>query len=318
MVLDINRLAVAAGEINAVVGAAGSGKGMLLKLLTGRELPTAGQVRVAGIDPAADPQGFSQQTGVMFAVDALYQRQSALENLRFHARLRGLPAAQARQVLEKVGLADQARTRADKLPGGFKRRLSYGIATLHAPDTLLLEAPFERCDDTSQDLLKRLITEAAATGSCVLILDHNAAGLLGLCQKIYRLDQGRVIEVVESNNFGESDMHVPFKIPVRLEGSVVLVNPADIYYVEIQDGRTYLQTVDTRLPAQYTLSELENRLNRRGFFRAHRSYLVNLQHVLEVIPFTRDSYSLRINDEGGTLIPLSKAAALELRDLLDF
>jgi ABC-2 type transport system ATP-binding protein len=72
------------------------------------------------------------------------------------------------------------------------------------------------------------------------------------------------------------------------------------------------------LPTHFTLNELEERLLRSGFFRAHRSYLVNLQHVKEVIPYTRNSFSLRLDDEAGTEIPLSKSAAGELRELLGY
>ena len=66
------------------------------------------------------------------------------------------------------------------------------------------------------------------------------------------------------------------------------------------------------------MSELETRLARSGFFRAHRSYLVNLQHVKEVIPYTRNAYTLILDDADGTEIPLSKAAAADLRELLDY
>jgi ABC-2 type transport system ATP-binding protein len=107
-------------------------------------------------------------------------------------------------------------------------------------------------------------------------------------------------------------------IPAKQEGKIDLVDPADILYVVAQDDRTYLQTASGRLPTQFTLTELEKRLSRSGFFRAHRSYLVNLQHVKEVIPFTRDSFTLRLKDEAGTQIPLSKSAARELRDLLGY
>jgi ABC-2 type transport system ATP-binding protein len=79
-----------------------------------------------------------------------------------------------------------------------------------------------------------------------------------------------------------------------------------------------LQTTERRLPTQFTLTELEERLSRSGFFRAHRGYLVNLQHVKEVIPYTRNSFSLRLDDAAGTKIPLSKSAASELRELLDY
>lgn len=66
------------------------------------------------------------------------------------------------------------------------------------------------------------------------------------------------------------------------------------------------------------LWELEERLAGRGFFRAHRSYLVNLQHVKSVIPYTRATYSLILDDPAGTEIPLSRNAATELRQLLGY
>ena len=55
-----------------------------------------------------------------------------------------------------------------------------------------------------------------------------------------------------------------------------------------------------------------------GFLQTHRSYLVNLQHVTEVIPYTRSSFSLRLDDPDGTLVPLSRDAAQELRTLFDY
>ena len=83
--------------------------------------------------------------------------------------------------------------------------------------------------------------------------------------------------------------------------------------------RTFLQTTtEGRLPSQFTLTELEERLALSGFFRAHRGYLVNLQHVKAVIPYTRNSFSLILDDESETEIPLSKSAARELRELLDY
>ena len=107
-------------------------------------------------------------------------------------------------------------------------------------------------------------------------------------------------------------------IPARSNDKIILVDPAEILYVFAQEDRAYLQTVDERLLTQFTLAELEKRLLRSGFFRAHRAYLVNLQQVKEVIPYTRDSFSLRLKDAAGTKIPLSKSAERELRELLEY
>jgi ABC-2 type transport system ATP-binding protein len=101
------------------------------------------------------------------------------------------------------------------------------------------------------------------------------------------------------------------------------VNPADILYATSDDGRTNLYTVNGRIPTHLSLSELETRLARSGFFRAHRSYLVNLQHIKEMVAYTRDSYTLILDGHQPDTtepieIPLSKSAARDLRERLDF
>ncbi len=314
--IDIEALRVEAGEIAALVGPVGSGVDVLLDLLIGQTRPTVGSVRLDGIEPAADRERFSRQTGVLFKEDSLYTRQSPQSNLAFHCRLHGLPRARADETLVRVGLGDHARANLEKLPSGLARRLAFGRAILHEPTVLILVDPFTRCDEASISLLSNLIRQEAERGASVLILADDNANLTTLCDTIYRLDQGRVVETHKPGE--EQQATLPFKIPVRLEGKVALVNPADILYADAGDGRAILMTADGRLPTQFTLSELEARLARSGFFRAHRSYLVNLQHVKEVIPYTRNSFSLRLDDADNTVIPLSKSAAGELRELLGY
>lgn len=315
-VLDVDSLMVNQGEIAALVGPTGSGKSILLEILLGRSRPTVGTVRLDGLDPITDRDSFSRQVGVMFFEDGLYMHRSPLANLTFHSRLHGIPKSRAREVLEQVGLADRANANLEKLPSGLARRLAFGRAILHDPSILLLVEPLARCDEASISLLSKLMRQKAEVGTALLILADDSANLDTLCDKIHILNQGRIVETRTPQE--ETEAQLPFKIPVRMEGSVALVNPADILYADAEEGRAYLHTTQGRLPTQFTLVELEERLSRSGFFRAHRGYLVNLQHVTEVIPFTRNSFSLRLDDSEGTLIPLSKSAASELRDLLGY
>ena len=316
LVVDIDSLTVREGEIAAIVGPPGSGKAVLLQLLIGRIGPTAGTLQVLGLDPFTERERLSRALGVVFAEDAVYKRQSPHSNLRFHCRLHGLPRSRADEVLALVGLADQAKARVDKLPSGLVRRLAFGCAVLHRPEALLLVEPFARCDEGSISLLGNLMRQMAEGGATLLILADDSANLTALCDTIHTLRHGRIVETHTPQDERHSDL--PFKIPVRLEARVALVNPGDILYVTTEQSQTYLQTVEGRLPAQFTLTELEERLARSGFFRAHRGYLVNLQHVKEVIPYTRNSFSLILDDAGETEIPLSKSAARELRELLDY
>jgi ABC-2 type transport system ATP-binding protein len=316
LVIDIASLTVRAGEIAAIVGPPGSGKAILLQLLTGRVQPTAGKLHVLGLSPFSERQLLSRSLGVLFADDAVYRRLSPESNLRFYCRLHGLPRARADEVLATVGLADRAKARLDKLPSGMTRRLAFGCAVLHRPQVLLLVEPFARCDEGSISLLGGLMRQLADAGAALLVLADDSANLSSLCHTIHTFSHGQIVETRIPQDERRTDL--PFKIPVRQEASVALVNPGDILYVTTEHSQTYLQTVEGRLPAQFTLAELEGRLARSGFFRAHRGYLVNLQHVKEVVPYTRNSFSLVLDDAAGTEIPLSKSAARELQELLGY
>jgi ABC-2 type transport system ATP-binding protein len=314
--IDIDSLTVGAGEIAAIVGPAGSGETALFDLLLGRTRPTMGTVRVVGIDPAQDKHEFSQRVGVLFAEDSLYKNRSPLANLEFQCQLYGLPKARALEVLGQVGLADHAHANVEKLSSGMARRLAFGRAILHDPKVLLLVEPFARCDESSIAVLNNLIRQQADNETAVLILSADSTYLAPLCDAVYSLNQGRIVESRRPQE--EARPELPFKIPVRMEEKIVLFNPADILYADAEEGRTFIVTAEGRFPTQFTLAELEGRLARSGFFRAHRSYLVNLQHVREVIPYTRNSFSLRLDDPANTTIPLSKSAASELQALLGY
>jgi ABC-2 type transport system ATP-binding protein len=315
--LEIDHLKIEPGTVVGVVGPAGSGKELLFELFLGRDIPSKGTVLLNGKNPAVDRSELSTQVGYLFADDSVYPRMTVIQNLTFLTKLRGLPAAHATKLLGEVGLSDRAKDPIGKLPESLSRRLAFGCAILHDPKILILYEPFERCDRATIDMLGQLIRRRAADGGAIVILAGETSNLVGVCDTIYHLDQGQIVDTMHPAD--DQPENLPFKIPVKLEGSVALLNPSDILFAEADENRAFLNTIaGDRLASQFTLSELETRLSRSGFFRAHRGYLVNLQHVTEVIPFTRNSFSLRLNDEEGTLIPLSKTAAAELRQILDY
>ena len=319
LALDIPHLIVRSAEVAAIVGAAGSGRAPLLDLLLGRTRPTAGTVRLGEVDPAADKTTFSHRVGVLFDEDSLYKNLSVRSNLVFQCRLYGLPATRADEVLAQVGLADRGDARAGKLPSGLARRLAFGRAILHQPHTLILVEPFARCDEASISLIGRLTRDAAADGVTVLVLAADDAHLADLCDTIHVLEQGRIRESIDVKEAQDASRSVvPFKVPVKMEDKIALINAGEVLYASAQGGRAILHTQGANLPTQFTLSALEERLARSGFFRAHRGYLVNLQHVKEVIPYTRNSFTLILDDDAGTKVPLSKSAAAELRELLGY
>ena len=314
--IDIPSLEVKDGDVAALVGAVDSGKDLVFQLLTGHIHPTTGSVRLAGLDPYHEREAFSRQVGVLFSEDNIYKRLTVLGNLQFYCRLWRLPKTRAVEVMEQVGLVDHSSTITEKLSSGLLRRLALGRAILNTPKVLLLADPFAGCEQASIKLICQVVCKLAESGSAVMIFTHEVENLEMMCNTVYRLDQGRIIESYDPRE--QKQRQRPFMVPARGEEKIILIDPADILYVLAQDDRTYLQTSEERLPTQFTLAELEKRLSRSGFFRAHRAYLVNLQQVKEVIPYTRDSFSLRLKDAAGTEIPLSKSAERELRELLGY
>lgn len=315
-VIDIPSLQVKGGEIAALFGPVDSGKDVLFQLLTGSASPTKGSVLLAGVDPYHDREAFSRLVGILFAENTLYKRLSVIENLQFYCRLYRLPKTRAVEVLEQIGLADQTGVSAEKLSSNLSRRLALGRAMLNHPRVLLLADPFAGCEQASITLISQVIRKQADSGTAVLLFTQDTTNLEKFCDMVYHLNQGRIIKAYDPRQ--EQQRQRPFMVPARSNDKIILVDPAEILYVFAQEDHTYLQTLGERLPTQFTLAELEKRLSLSGFFRAHRAYLVNLQQVKEVIPYTRDSFSLRLKDSAGTEIPLSKSAERELRELLGY
>ena len=316
-ILDLPEIKIGSGEIVALVGPRGSGLNTLKDLLLGKSKPSGGFIRFDTLDPIKDKKQLSGNLGVLFKENGLYLYQTAEENLEFFTRLYNLPKRRVQEILIHIGLADQSSIKVNDLPSGLARRLAFGRSIINQPDFLLLEQPLEACDEASINTIKQLIRLEAEKGRVILILNEESANIEDLCNRIIFLKQGKIEEIREA---GEADQmaNLPFKVPVRLEGRVTLLNPGDILYAEADQGRTILVTKESQLPSQFTLNELEERLKRSGFFRAHRSYLVNLQHVRDVIPYSRNSFSLRLTDPDNTKIPLSKNAEVELRELLNY
>lgn len=315
-VLVIESLTVNPGEAVGIIDPNRSGMDELLALLTGRSRPASGAIRLAGMDPVAERRRVSRQTGVLFPQNNLYQHRTVRGNLTFHCEVWGLPTRRAEEVLALVGLADQADKPVKALPDDLKRRLAFGRAILHDPSILILCQPFSRCGTNSVAILKRQIKEKLEQQAAVLILSSEPGGLADLCKQIYVLEEGRLTRSDLPQDMQSTGL--PFKVPARLEGKVALVNLPDILYASTEDGQTILHTVSGTVPNHLTLSELEERLGPNGFFRAHRAYLVNLQWVKAIIPYTRDSFTLVLDNPEKSEIPLSKTAARELKELLGY
>ncbi len=108
------------------------------------------------------------------------------------------------------------------------------------------------------------------------------------------------------------------KIPAKINEKIILFDPTEIVFVESNVGISHLHVNGEVFPCSITLNELSERLQPFGFFRCHRSYIVNLQKVREVITWTRNSYSLILEDSEKSSVPLSKGKLNELKNIIGF
>lgn len=98
---------------------------------------------------------------------------------------------------------------------------------------------------------------------------------------------------------------------------MILFNPPEIDFIESIDGAVIVHVDGENYHCTLTLAELEQRLANFGFFRCHRSYIVNLQKVREIITWTKNSYSLRLHTGKDNVVPLSRTKLQDLKILLN-
>lgn len=335
--LAIEALDVAPGKIVAIIGPMSGGPSLLMRVLCG-EVPLSGGTIRLGDRSLLDDPAARGRIGVLFADDLLYKRQTVQENLDLIAQMRGRTPAQVTATLDLLGLRDQARTRVAKLAPTQQRRVALARAVLAQQGLLMLERPIARVDLATQALMVQAIQGVARDGAAVLVIDDDLTWVNRFCHEIFEMADGRIVshltpaalaaptpEPLAAPESGEAPplpaetgRFVPFKVPARCDDRIVLFDPNEILYATSRDSRTFLRTATEEVPTNLTLQELEARLVGWGFFKAHRAYLVNLQHIRSVFQYTRNSYILQLDDAPGTQIPLSKQSEKALQELLGY
>jgi len=168
-------LDIETGEFFCLLGPSGCGKTTVLKLLAGFEAPTAGQILMNG----RPVTGASRDRGVVFqGDDSLYGWLTAVENVEFGLRMRGIGKTErrerARHHLQLVGLTGQERKYPAELSGGMKQRIQIARALVNEPAMLLMDEPFAALDAQTRALMQlELANLWQATRTTVLFITHD-------------------------------------------------------------------------------------------------------------------------------------------------
>jgi ABC-2 type transport system ATP-binding protein len=217
--------AVEPGELFGLLGPNGAGKTTTIKILTTLLLPSSGTARVLGFDPASDPGEIRGRIGHVFGGDrGLYDRLSALDNLRYFADLYRVPVREKRrrigEMLELVGLQGRERERVETYSRGMRQRLHIARGLLHDPEILFLDEPTIGLDPVGAREVRETIAGLGQQGKTVLLTTHYMYEADELCQRIAVIADGlfvatgtpaelkaRVVDrtVIEIETFGIAD-----------------------------------------------------------------------------------------------------------------
>jgi len=190
-------LSVPAGEVFGFIGPNGAGKTTTIKIIGGILAPTAGTVRIAGIDMAQDPVAAKQRIGFIPDRPYLYEKLTGMEFLQFTADVYGVSQARFREkgptLLEMFALADWGEELIESYSHGMKQRLIMCAALLHEPEVLVVDEPMVGLDPVAIRMVKNLFRDLARTGVAVFMSTHTLAVAEDICDRIGIIHRGRLI-----------------------------------------------------------------------------------------------------------------------------
>ncbi len=192
-----------AGAITGLIGPNGAGKTTLFNVITGLQTPTSGMVRIDGRDITGLAPYKRARRGLArtFQRLELFTLLSVRENIRVaadihrgHTRDRSIdPDRVATEVLERIGLSHLADAKMSQLPTGQARLVELGRALATRPCVLLLDEPASGQTSEETETFARLLAHLAEDGIAVVLVEHDVALVMQVCQRIHVLDFGRII-----------------------------------------------------------------------------------------------------------------------------
>ncbi|HEX6594709.1 MAG TPA: LytTR family transcriptional regulator DNA-binding domain-containing protein [Bacillota bacterium] len=305
-------------------------RNVLLGIFIGENCLSSGDVFLNGENISSltnNHKHITQQVGICFFNDGLYERLTVIDHLTFY---KGLFHSDQTidQVLHDIQLATKKHLPVKKLTFSEQKRIQFARLLLQNPSLFIFEEPDLNIDLETKQIFLQIVKRLQQDDKSILVLTSNLESAITVANRVYRLDEkGLHVVPIDGENHQRDHQAKDFeqvkrqalefqKIPTKTNDKMVLFDPPEIDYIDSKEGQVYLYIKGEAFPTTFTLQELEERLIYYGFFRCHRSYIVNLQKVREVITWTRNSFNLILDDDPKSSIPLSKAKMSQLKEML--
>ena len=260
-----------------------------------------------------------QYTYVHLKDDRLYERLKVHEYVHFLRKLyRSTQTVD--ELLHEFALTERKQLKITQLSNSEQQLLHYMKIWLTPSPIIAIEEPLQNLEEHTKQVIIRSLSSLSE--KMIILLSTNVEDLIVSCTKINRLDTQGLHPLHIADQDEQTTEPVPFtpikieKIPTKKNDKIILFNPPELDYIESIEGDVFVYVSGESYPCTLTLTELEKRLVPFGFFRCHRSYIVNLQKVREIITWTKNSYSLSIHTTEKTVVPLSKNKLATLKELI--
>lgn len=255
----------------------------------------------------------AQSTSIKRHNDGIYQKITVKSYLQFFNQI----AAQhvdIRKLAPQFSLGDNLAMKTNTLTTDQIERLHLFRIALSQPDLVFIESPLR---DLSNEGIKSYLKalEVVRQKSTVVVISSYMEELLQLSSTIYQCVDHQLEKVdLELDKDSTKPQNI-FRLSSHLDDKTIFFSPNEIDFIESINGVSNFSVNSEYFPSSLTMEELEKKLVHFGFFRCHRSYLVNLQRISELISYSKNSYTLILKNSKETL-PLSRAKLDQLKNLL--
>jgi ABC-2 type transport system ATP-binding protein len=183
------------GEFFGILGPNGAGKTTTLEIIEGLREPDSGRTLLFGISSWPRDQRLLPRIGVQLQASSFFERLTAREQLSTFASLYGVPGSRVAEMLELVGLTEQANVRTDKLSGGQMQRLSIACSLVHDPELVFLDEPSSGLDPQARRNLWDLLRSINEDGRTVVLTTHYLDEAETLCDRVAIMDHGQILAI---------------------------------------------------------------------------------------------------------------------------
>jgi lipooligosaccharide transport system ATP-binding protein len=185
------------GEAFGFLGPNGAGKSSTMRMIGCVSPPTAGTLRILGMDPVRQGPQIRARLGVCPQQDSLDQELTVTENLTVYARYFGIPGSVSRpkaaELLEFVQLTERAKDKVEPLSGGMKRRLTIARALVNDPELVLLDEPTTGLDPQARHLVWERLFRLKQRGVTLVLTTHYMDEAEQLCDRLVVMDKGKIV-----------------------------------------------------------------------------------------------------------------------------